>query len=187
MLSTSRLELRLLGPDQAAEATRYLLRNREHFRGAGPRLDDDYFTEEYQRRRLTRELELIEEGSLFRLWIYRRDLDPIDGLIGDISLSHITRGIMHSCFVGYKLDGAHVGNGFMTEALEVAIGLGFARLRLHRIEANIMPANLASQRVVEKLGFVREGFSEKYLMINGRWEDHLRYAKINDAWSDDER
>jgi ribosomal-protein-alanine N-acetyltransferase len=182
MLSTPRLQLRLLGPDQAGEATAYLARNREHFSSAGPRVDDEYFTEEYQRRRLTRELEMASEGSLLRLWLYR---DDAEGPIGDISLSHIIRGILHSCFVGYKLDRDHVGHGYMTEALERTVRYAFARLRLHRLEANIMPANVASQRVIERVGFLREGYSPKYLMINGRWEDHIRYARVNESWSDD--
>jgi ribosomal-protein-alanine N-acetyltransferase len=184
MLSTPRLQLKLLGPSHAAEATRYLAKNREHFGTAGPLVEDEYFTEEYQRRRLTRELEMIDEGSLFRLWLYRH-ADPADSdPIGDISLSHNVRGIMQSCYVGYKLDRDHVGHGYMTEALGAVVGFAFDRLKLHRVEANIMPRNVASMRVVEKLGFTNEGYSRAYLMINGRWEDHHRYAKINDAWNE---
>lgn len=184
MLTTPRLTLKLLGPDQAPEATRYLLRNRAHFASAGPRVDDEYFTEDYQQRRLTRELEMTEQGSLVRLWIYLSDADTIDGPIGDISLSHIIHGILHSCFLGYKLDHEHLGRGYMTEALEATLGLAFGRLGLHRVEANIMPRNIASQRVVERLGFEREGYSRDYLMIDGRWEDHLRYARVNTNWTD---
>ena len=182
MLSTARLHLKLLGPAQATEATHYLARNREHFSGAGPLVDEEYFTAAYQERRLTRELELMEEGTLYRLWLYRRDAAADEGPIGDISLSHIIRGIMQSCFIGYKLDRDHVGNGYMTEALERAVAFAFETLCLHRVEANIMPSNIASQRVVEKLGFTNEGYSKSYLMINGRWEDHVRYARINAAW-----
>lgn len=183
MLTTPRLHLRLLDPADSGLVTHYLLRNRAHFSGAGPLVSDEYFTEDFQRRRLTRELEMSEEGTLYRLWIYRGDGDIADGPIGDISLSHIVRGIMHSCFVGYKLDHEQCGQGLMTEALGAAIDFAFDRLHLHRIEANIMPRNTASQRVVEKLGFVREGCSSKYLMINGCWEDHFRYAKVNEEWS----
>jgi [ribosomal protein S5]-alanine N-acetyltransferase len=183
MISTARLNLTLLGPTQAREATRYLSRNRAHFSGAGPLVDDEYFTVEYQRRRLTRELEMMEEGTLFRLWIFRREDPEGSPPIGDISLSHIVRGIMQSCYLGYKLDRDHIGKGYMTEALERTVAFAFENLALHRVEANIMPGNIASQRVVEKLGFVNEGFSPKYLMIDGRWEDHVRYAKINDEWS----
>lgn len=183
MISTSRLHLRLLGPDRAADAARYLARNREHFSAAGPRVDDAFFTTDYQRNRLARELEMMEEGSLFRLWIYPKDSAAVEGPIGDISLSHIVRGIMHSCFVGYKLDHAQLGRGYMTEALGHVVTFAFDRLGLHRLEANIMPSNIPSQRVVEKLEFVREGYSERYLLIDGRWQDHIRYARINDAWS----
>lgn len=183
MLWTPRLQLRLLGPDGAADAARYHLRNREHFSSAGPRTDDEFYTEEHQRRRLTRELEMMNAGSLFRLWLYRRDDVGPGEPIGDISLSHVIHGILHSCFIGYKLDREHLGKGYMTEALTAAVGFGFGRLHLHRVEANIMPANVASQRVAERVGFVREGYSPDYLMINGRWEDHIRYAKLNDSWT----
>src|SRR5687767_9214072 len=104
MLATKRLQMKLLGPADAPEVTRYLARNREHFSGAGPRVDDDYFSVEYQRRRLTSELELMEAGSFFRVWLYLATNGDVGAPIGDISLSHIMRGIMHSCFLGYKID-----------------------------------------------------------------------------------
>jgi ribosomal-protein-alanine N-acetyltransferase len=67
----------------------------------------------------------------------------------------------------------------MTEALERAISFAFEDMRLHRIEANIMPKNARSIRVVEKLGFVNEGLSRKYLKIAGSWEDHIHYVLLN--------
>lgn len=182
-LTTARLDLRLLGPDHAIDVTRYLARNRDYFKTAGPLVDDDYFTDGYQRRRLARELEAIDDGSLFRLWIYLRSSSN-PGPIGDVSLSRIVRGIMQSCFLGYKIDRAHAGNGYMTEALEATVAFAFEKLGLHRLEANIMPSNAASVRVVEKLGFVDEGCSRRYLLINGAWEDHRRFAIVNDKWSD---
>ena len=184
MLTTPRLRLRLLGPENAPEVRDYHLRNRDYFATAGPRVDDDYFTEDYQRNRLLRELEMAEEGNLVRLWIFPRSDDSSMNPIGDISMSHIIRGIMHSCFLGYKIDCEHAGKGYMTEALERVVGFAFDNLGLHRVEANIMPTNLASQRVVEKLGFVREGYSRQYLRINGSWADHLRYTRLNDAWTE---
>ena len=70
------------------------------------------------------------------------------------------------------MDKAETNRGYMTEALRCVIDFAFNRLRLHRIEANIMPRNHASRRVVEKLGFHYEGLARQYLQINGRWEDH---------------
>ena len=183
VLTTPRLRLRLLGPDDTAAVTTYLVRNREHFSRAGPRVDDAYFTHEYQQTRLTRELEMMDEGTLVRLWVFLRDGAANAGPIGDISLSHIIHGVMFSCFLGYKIDSEHAGKGYMTEALGRAVEFAFENLGLHRVEANIMPSNIRSQRVVERLGFSREGYSRSYLLINGVWEDHLRYTRLNDAWT----
>src|SRR5688500_5145359 len=99
VLTTPRLRLQLLGPDDASTVRAYHVRNCDHFSMAGPRVDDAYFTEEYQRTRLTRELEMMDEGSLVRLWIFLRSSDGHRGPIGDISLSHIIRGVMYSCFL----------------------------------------------------------------------------------------
>lgn len=68
-----------------------------------------------------------------------------------------------------------------TEALKAAIRYIFEEWKLHRIEANIIPRNAASIRVIEKLGFEREGYCRKYLKINGIWEDHYSYALLNKA------
>ena len=55
----------------------------------------------------------------------------------------------------------------------------FTEKRLHRIEANIIPRNIASIKAIEKAGFIYEGISKKYLNINGVWEDHLHYVLLN--------
>jgi ribosomal-protein-alanine N-acetyltransferase len=67
----------------------------------------------------------------------------------------------------------------MTEAVAAVVELAFGPLQLHRVEANIIPRNMPSRRVVEKLGFVNEGLSPKYLKINGVWEDHMHYVVLN--------
>ncbi len=122
---------------------------------------------------------LMEEGRNLKLWIFHRHGG--DEPIGDISFSNIVRGALQSCFVGYKVGREYVGNGYVTEALQGAIHYAFNDMRLHRVEANIIPTNVASIRVVEKLGFIQEGYSPAYLKINGRWEGHVRFAKINPA------
>ena len=81
-----------------------------------------------------------------------------------------------SCFLGYKVDQRFNGLGVATEAIAASNRYLFEVFGLHRIEANIMPSNLASQRVVEKLGFEQEGLAKAFLKINGKWEDHYRYA-----------
>ena len=75
----------------------------------------------------------------------------------------------------------------MTEAIEAVVDYAFRELRLHRIEANIMPRNAASLAVVRKLGFHEEGLALRYLKINGKWEDHLHMVRLNEDMEQDER
>lgn len=83
-------------------------------------------------------------------------------------------------FLGYRLDYKEINNGYMTEAVKKLIEVAFKEYNLHRIEGNIIPTNKSSIRVVEKLGFVCEGLSTKYLKINGKWEDHMHYVILNE-------
>nr|WP_281201113.1 GNAT family N-acetyltransferase [Orenia metallireducens] len=92
----------------------------------------------------------------------------------------MVRGCFQSCYLGYHLDKEEVNNGYMTEALEEAINFLFEEFKLHRIEANIMPKNNPSLRVVQKLGFYNEGLAKKYLTINGKWEDHIHMVLLNE-------
>jgi len=97
-----------------------------------------------------------------------------------MGFSQIVRGIFLSTYLGYSLDGEYINKGYMTEALEAGISYVFSELRLHRIEANVMPRNGASLKVLEKLGFQKEGLARKYLKINGVWEDHVHMTLLNE-------
>lgn len=70
----------------------------------------------------------------------------------------------------------------MREGLALALDHAFGPLRLHRLEANIQPANEASRRLVERLGFRLEGSSPGYLKIRGRWREHERWAILREEW-----
>lgn len=106
-------------------------------------------------------------------------------LVGVVNLSEIVRGPLQSCYMGYYAlagaDGASLaGRGRMTEAVRRAVQYGFQVVGLHRVEANIQPANTASIALVRRLGFRREGFSPRYLHIAGAWRDHERWAILNE-------
>jgi ribosomal-protein-alanine N-acetyltransferase len=101
---------------------------------------------------------------------------------GEINLSSIQRGPFQSSYVGYWIDEAVAGHGYTPEALVVLARFAFDDLRLHRIQISIIPRNAASRRVVEKLKIREEGIAERYLEINGTWEDHVRYAITADEW-----
>ena len=105
-----------------------------------------------------------------------------DAIAGMINLSQIFYGAFQNAYLGYGLGVEFTGKGYATEAVRLVLKFAFADLKLHRIEANVQPRNLASIRLLERCGFKKEGFSEKYLKIGGRWRDHERWAIIRENW-----
>ena len=107
----------------------------------------------------------------------------VDGqLCGEINLNGIQRGPFQNGYVGYWIDEMFAGRGYVPEALVVVIRFAFEDLSLHRLQVAIVPRNRPSRRVVEKLGLRCEGTAERYLEINGVWEDHLRFAITAEEW-----
>ena len=97
-------------------------------------------------------------------------------IAGVINVSQIFLGAFRSAYLGYYAGAAFMGQGYMSEGLRLVLRHAFGELGLHRLEANIQPANRTSIRLVRRLGFRREGFSPRYLKIYGRWRDHVRWA-----------
>ena len=107
----------------------------------------------------------------------------VDGeLAGEINLSGVQRGPFQNAYVGYWIDQAKAGQGYVPEAFVVAARFAFESLGLHRLQVAIIPRNRASRRVAEKLALRDEGVAVRYLAINGRWEDHIRYAITAEEW-----
>ena len=103
-------------------------------------------------------------------------------LCGEINLSSIQRGPFQSCYVGYWIGEGHAGNSYTPEALAIVLKYAFEELGLHRVQVAIIPRNVSSRRVVEKLSLRDEGIAERYLEINGEWEDHIRFALTSEEW-----
>ena len=181
VVETDRLTLKILDATMAESVLQYYIKNRAFLQPWEPLRNDGFYTYETQYTSLTLDAKAMVRGEMVRYWIYLKDgTDPI----GTIALTNIIRGVLKSCFLGYKLSENSSGKGYMTEAIEKIIEIAFLELKLHRIEANIMPHNFRSRKAVEKLGFKEEGLSEKYLKINDQWEDHYRFALINRAIDD---
>jgi [ribosomal protein S5]-alanine N-acetyltransferase len=178
---TARLRLEVLDERHTAEVLEYTLRNRAFLEPWEPSRPESFYTAEEQGRLLREEQASMEAGRSLRLWLRKPD-DAEGRIIGAVALSNIVRGSFQSCHLGYKLDVAETGQGYMTEALRELIRIAFEELRLHRIEANIMPRNQASLQVVERLGFLPEGLAKQYLYINGVWEDHLHMTLLHPNW-----
>jgi [ribosomal protein S5]-alanine N-acetyltransferase len=113
-------------------------------------------------------------------WLIRRHDD--DAVLGAIEVSQIVLGPFRSAYLGYYIGKPHTRQGYMTEALGLALRVIFGRMRLHRVEANIQPGNAASIALVKRLGFKKEGYSRRYLKIGGRWRDHERWALLVEDW-----
>ena len=103
-------------------------------------------------------------------------------IVGQLSLSQIFYRGFQNAYLGYHLFGGFTGHGYMTEAVGLVLGYAFDNLKLHRIEANVQPHNRPSIAVLRRNGFAKEGFSRRYLKINGRWRDHERWAIIVEDW-----
>lgn len=104
--------------------------------------------------------------------------------VGEINVNNVIRGAFQSGHVGYWIDEAHAGRGFIPEGLVAVFGFVFDRVGLHRLQISIIPRNASSRRVVEKLGIRDEGIARGYLQIAGNWEDHVRYAITAEEWED---
>ena len=102
--------------------------------------------------------------------------------VGVFNFSAIVRGAFQSAYLGYYGFAEHAGQGYMSEGLVLVLRVGFATLRLHRIEVNVQPRNTPSISLVRRGGFTHEGFSRRYVKIAGRWRDHERWALRAEDW-----
>lgn len=105
-----------------------------------------------------------------------------DQLMGGVTLSNVRRGVTQAATLGYWLGLPYVGRGHMTEAVRALMSHSFETLRLHRVEAAVQPANVPSRRVLERVGFVKEGLARRYIKINGVWQDHYLFALLAEDW-----
>ncbi|MDN4594711.1 GNAT family N-acetyltransferase [Polycladomyces subterraneus] len=174
----NRVYIRFLEESDAQAILDLHMRNRDFFQHYLPDRDDAYFTLEAQLLNIRGEIEKRKQGELYAFGIF---LNATNELIGKVTLSEILHAPhLRSCWIGYYLDQAHNGNGYMTEAVRLAVKFAFEELNLHRIEAGVMPHNIASIRVLEKAGFEKEGIARKNVKINGEWRDHQILAIINE-------
>lgn len=99
-------------------------------------------------------------------------------MVGGLSLTNVRGWPILSAHLGYWLGGDFQGNGLMPEAVAGACDWAFHALRLERMEAGTLPENTRSRRVLEKVGFVEEGYAKAYLEIAGKRRDHILYGLV---------
>lgn len=99
-------------------------------------------------------------------------------LLGAVSLTGISRGVLQSAVLDYWLGSAHVGRGYMGEALALALRSAFGELGLQRVEALVLPGNERSRRLLGRAGFTLEGVARGAVRVRGEWRDHERWARL---------
>lgn len=179
MIETNRLLLKPAHPELAEKVLNYYLRNRDFLRPFEPLHTQEFYTVEGQTGHLREQEEAARRGESFCFYLFAREQPEV--VLGSVALNNIVRGAFQSCFLGYRLDRENRGRGYMTEAVLACTEFAFVTLGLHRIEANVMPRNKASLRVLEKARYREEGLARKYLKINGVWEDHIHMVRIRDG------
>lgn len=165
--------LRLAALDDASMLAAAYTRNRVHLAPWDPERSPDFFTTAVQRRTLGQQLAGHAAGVTLPLVLTQDHT-----IVGRVTLSAITRGVSESAALGYWVDAALVGRGVMSSALDSVVRFSREELGLHRLEAQTLLHNTASQRVLAKLGFVEIGMAPRYLRIAGEWQDHRLYQLI---------
>ena len=141
-----------------------------------PTWSADDLTRSAYRRRLRRHAGEMERDEAYPFLIFRQN----DGaLLGGLTLGHVRRGVSQTATLGYWMGQPFAGRGYMARAVRAALTYGFAHLRFHRIEAACLTHNERSIRLLEGTGFHREGLARAYLRINGTWQDHLLFARLD--------
>ncbi len=181
MIETERLTVRLPQAADVPAIISYYGDNRDHLQPFSPTFAPDFLDERTwleQVRIRTRE---HAAGESFRAFLFAREAP--DRIVGNLNLTQVYRGALQSCVLGYNLAQYEQGKGYMTEAVKGAVAFAFEKWRLHRVTANYMPRNARSAAVLRRCGFHVEGLAPAYLLINGKWEDHVLTAIINPTFN----
>jgi ribosomal-protein-alanine N-acetyltransferase len=181
---TARLALRLARPGMQAAMASFLEKNfAGHLDRWSPPPAPEFFTEAFWAERLAIAVQEFQADRAVRFVLQPRG--PESGpILGTCNYTNIVRGAFHACHLGYQVARAQQGRGLMSEALRAANAFMFDAMRMHRIMANYRPENDRSRRLLERLGFVREGLARDYLFIDGAWRDHVLTSLTNPAYDD---
>jgi [ribosomal protein S5]-alanine N-acetyltransferase len=152
-------------------------KSRQHLTVWEPQWSRDELTRSAFRRRLRQYQREMREDLGYAFLIFRR-IDYV--LLGGLSISNVRRGVAQAASLGYWIGVTHVGHGHMTDAVRAVLPFAFVTLGLHRLEAACLPHNQPSARVLQKVGFEREGMARRYLKINGVWQDHDLFALLQE-------
>jgi ribosomal-protein-alanine N-acetyltransferase len=176
-----RLIVRLPQPADVPQIISYYGDNRVHLEPFSPTFAPDFLDEAVWLEQVLVRSREFGAGESFRAFLFARSAP--ERIVGNLNLTQVHRGAFQSCVLGYNLARDEQGKGYMTEAVRGAVPFAFAKWKLHRIAASYMPRNARSAAVLQRCGFRVEGHAPAYLLINGRWEDHVLTAITNPAFN----
>jgi [ribosomal protein S5]-alanine N-acetyltransferase len=172
----SRITLAILTPDDADLVRDFVIENRDHLAPWEPLRPEAAFELPAIQERLAKSASDFQAGTAFIFAVLENSTGK---MIGTCNFNNIVHGVFQACHLGYAIAESHQGKGYMSEAVTLGIEYMFDTAGLHRVMANYMPRNERSGKLLETLGFEREGYAKSYLKIAGVWEDHILTAKIN--------
>jgi ribosomal-protein-alanine N-acetyltransferase len=165
--------LKILTTDDADKILNYYESNKEYLRVFEELRDESFYTLETQKTIISQQYVELLNGHIICFGIFKDE-----NIIGIIQLYNIVWGIFKSATIGYSVDEREQGKGYMKEAVNLILNYAFQTLKLHRVEAGTLVNNIKSISVLKACGFKEIGISEKYLFINGHWQDHLIFYKL---------
>ena len=144
-----------------------------------PTWPPDALSRSSYRLRLSRYSEDWRTDQGYNFFIFRNE---DEALAGGVGLSNIRRGVAETTSLGYWIGEPFARQRYMSAALPLVIDFAFTRLRLHRVEAACLPSNVPSRALLLRTGFRQEGYARLYLLIDGKWQDHLLFAILREDW-----
>ena len=177
LFETERLCAFVVDESSARQLFAYEMENRECFDQYAPQRNASYYTLANFQHICEKQVSLYEQRRKLPLVFSRKGYSAI---VAQVYLSEITYGASYSARIGYSTARKWQRQGFGSEAVKAVVEYGFEKLKLHRLEATIMIKNQASLEFATSLGFVQEGISREYLLVQGRWEDYYQLALLNE-------
>jgi len=177
-IRTASGHIRLISTSDVTELADYYARNRTHFAPWEPKRSANFYEYEQMLDRILEAEGQFHADKQVKLGVF---CHTTQRMIASIDFSQIVRGPMQACFVGYSIDAQKQGQGLMQEFMPHCLGYMFNAFNIHRIMATHMINNERSGRLLEALGFEKEGYAKSYLNISGTWEDHVLTALVNPA------
>jgi ribosomal-protein-alanine N-acetyltransferase len=172
-----RIYIRDLRVSDAAAILALRMRNQNHLAPNDPIRPEEFYTITGQQNALSKGIDDWMQDRSYGFGIFLKENDHF---IGRVGLNNVVRGPAQFSDIGYFIDMEHTRMGYVSEAVQLVVKFAFEIAKLHRVQAGVMPWNRASIGVMDKTGFEYEGLARQYILINGKWEDHRIYSRIND-------